>query len=187
LNTFLSQPLILEFYAPTKVITYYSRDGEGTIEADDPTGDPEIITVTCFDQTFVAGPELLATINGYFSTEIIKSFRSIEVVPGHYWQNTSKKTKQYSPLLFQAPSSGPFLSLYSPGIGYIVGDSVSIGFAGQVAELTVTQVLVAWGGGGDAGIYAWDVTLNTFTQSYTALPAGGGSGTGAAFNVSIIP
>jgi hypothetical protein len=108
------------------------------------------------------------------------------LVPLRYWKNISRKTKHYVPFIFTLPS-GPVITLFSPGIGYHVGDVLTIHTGTENAVIRVTQVLVLWGDQAtEAGIYAWTVTSNTFTNSYSMLPASGGSGRGAGFNVTII-
>jgi hypothetical protein len=188
-NIILAQPLILEYYAPTSIITYYSFGGEGTTEADDPTGDPEFISLTCGDTSFVVSGVIADTVAGFFETQIVKSFRSVEVVPAKYWQNTSKKTKVYNQFLFEVPS-GPQISLYSPGVGYLVGDNITITAPGGngIAHIHVTAVIVLWGDPTtEAGINQWTVTDNNISGSWTGLAGAGGSGTGAAFNIWQIP
>lgn len=186
----LTSPMIVEFYAPTSLLTYYTRFAPGSDQAPDPVADPRPIDLTVFDTTFSIGGTIQDQINAFFSVQQIATNKSSEVVPGgQYYKNVSKKTKKYTAWIFDLPS-GPILSLYSPGQGYHEGDTVSCygppGIGG-FAQIHVTQVLILWGDPSQAGIYRWDVVTNTFTQQAFALPAVGGSGHDAAFNITIIP
>lgn len=183
---FLAAPATIEFYAPTNLLTYYTEAGPGTLTADVPAADPRIINFTLGDTSFVGSGTILSFVNGLFSITVIETFRSTEVIPSRYWKNESRKTKTYVPYLFAFPT-GPHLSLYTPGSGYQVGDVLHVVGSSGNATLTVTAVIVLWGTPDQAGVYSWTETSNTFTANENALSAGGGHGSGAKFNVFIVP
>jgi hypothetical protein len=184
-GTVLSSPATIQFYAPQTVLSYFSFGAPGTDVPSDPSGVPVIITLTVGDATFSAGSGgVQATVDKFFSQQVLATIDSTEIVPGAYWQNVARKTKGYSPWIFDVVS-GPYLSLYSPGNGYTAGDTLGISSGGESATIVVDSVGSVWGGG--TGLLQWHVTANTFTTSHNILMATGGTGTGAGFNVFIIP
>jgi hypothetical protein len=140
------------------------------------------MTITCGDTSFsgASTPELIA---GWFSTVTVETTRSTEVVAGKFWANSATKMLILSPYLFVL-SPGPYLSLNNPGLSYTAGDILTISSGGESATVHVSSV----GGtiGTPGGLLTWEQTSNSFTVAHTALPATGGSGSGAAFNVFII-
>ena len=179
----LTSPATLQYYAPSRILSYMSFGGPGTLFASDPTADPVIITLTSGDTTLAPGTEVQTIVDNMFTLTVVNTFSSTEVVPGQYWQNQSRKTKIYSPWIF-AITSGAYISLYSPGNGYTVGDTLTITSGSESATIVVDVVGGVLGG---SGIMTWHVTANTFTTAHNMLMATGGSGTGAGFNVFIIP
>lgn len=186
-NVILTQPMVVEFYAPTSILTYYTRTSPGSDQAPLPLTDPRPIELTVFDTSYsITGP-IQGQVNAFFTIQIISTNKSTEVVPGgQYWKNVSKKTKKYTAWIFDVVS-GPYLSLYNPGSGYHVGDIINITGASGYAQVTVTEVIVIFGDPDQAGVSRWTVNNNTFTEAEINVPGRGGSGSGVAFNVFIIP
>lgn len=186
-NIILTQPMVVEYYGPTSILSYYSFGGPGVIDAPDPTPDPRPIDITFFDTTYDISTSAQNAINVFFSIQVISTLKSVEVVPGKYWKNTAKKSKVYSPFIFSGIASGPWITLGSPGVNYRVGDILTISSGGQSATIHVTQVLSIWGNQENAGIFAFTVSGATFSTAHQLLPGYGGYGSGALFNVAIIP
>ena|SRR5581483_7583451 len=178
----LNDPVTLQYYAPSKVLSYVSFGGPGTQVADDPDEDPRVISYSVGDTTFSIGVVIQEIIDLLFMPQIIHTPKSTEIVPGQYWMNVSRKTKTLSPWIFDL-TPGAYVLLASPGNGYTIGDSLTISSGGESATIVVDQVFGAFGG---SGLLAWHVTANTFTAAHNLLAASGGTGTGAKFNVIII-
>lgn len=186
-NVILTSPMVVEFYAPTSILTYYTRTNAGHDQADPPSGNPRPIELTVFDTSYSVGGTVEAQVNAFFTVQTISTNKSTEVVPGgQYWRNVSKKTKKYTSWIFDVPS-GAFITLFNPGTGYQVGDIITIVGGGGVAQITVTSVIVIFGDPDQAGIYQWTVNSNTMTEAAVNMHGSGGSGSGAAFNVFILP
>jgi hypothetical protein len=179
----VTSPITVQYYAPSSNLSYISYNAPGTASAPTPIGEPVIMTITCGDATF-SGASTPALIAGWFSILTVETSSSTEIVAGKFWANTARKMVIMSPFLVLLVSGG-YLSMYSPGDGYTAGDILTVSSGGESATIHVISVGAVWGGG--AGIMTWEQTANSFTVAYTALPASGGSGSGAAFNVFIIP
>lgn len=175
----LPEAVTIQYYAPTSVLSYMDNQAAGISIADDPQGNPRVNTMTSGDATFFVTGVVQDWVDLLFVPQIIKTMQNEEVLPGKFWMHVSRKTKIYSPFIFTFPS-GPQILLYNPGNGYQVGDNLSISADGETATMEVTSAGAIWDG---TGIIAWDVLTNTFTQNHDALPAFGGSGSGAGFNV----
>ncbi len=180
----LTSPASIQFYAPSNVLSYFSYLAPGTTEAPAPSAAPTVITWTVGDTSYAITDPIADLIAAFFTLQVNTVPRSTEVVSGKFWQNSSRKTVVYVPFIFTLPS-GPFLSLASAGINYQIGDTLTVTSGGETATVVVDSVFGAFGAGG--GIYAWHETSDTFTVTQTLLPASGGSGSGAQFNVNIIP
>jgi hypothetical protein len=180
----LASPATLQYYAPATVLTYFSFGAPGTATAPVPSASPVPITLTVSDTTYSPGGGVQSSIDTLFVLQIVSTIDSTEIVPGQYWLNTARTSKLYSPWIFDI-ASGPYVTLYNPGDGYTAGDSLGISSGSENATIIVDSVGSLWGGG--TGILSFHVTSNTFTTAHTALPASGGSGSGAGFNVFIIP
>jgi hypothetical protein len=141
-------------------------------------------TYTFGDTTFSISGSLEDIINTLFSVHIIGTLQSKEIVSGQYWENVSRKTKTLTPFIFDFPS-GAHLTLFSPGDGYSVGDILTVNGSSGYGTVQVLSVGSVFGGG--TGILSYTQLSATFTENETALPASGGSGSGAGFNVWVIP
>ncbi len=179
----MTSPATIQYYAPSNTLTYFTFGAAGTTPADTPAATPTVITWTVGDTSYSIGNLVSDLIDVFFSLQINQTITSTEVVPGQYWQNVATTTVTYVPFIFDVPS-GPLVTLASPGDGYHVGDSLSISSGGEGATITVLTVGGILGG---SGILSFSVSANTFTVAHTLLPASGGFGTGAKFNVTIIP
>lgn len=180
-GSILTSPATIQFYSPSNVLTYVSFGGAGTDSPAAPTGNPDVITWTVGDTSYTIAslPEL---VSAFFSIQVLTTRQSTEIVPGQYWNNIVRSTMIYVPFIFDVPS-GPFLSLYSPGDGYTIGDTLTCTVGGESAVVVLTSV----GGIQGTGILAWTVSSNTFTAQHFAMFATGGTGSGGGFNVTIIP
>ncbi len=173
-------PLSLQFYAPTSTLSYISYGAPGTDTAPDPTEDIVSITLTVADQAISIGSGIIQDlIDVFFTVQILENHQSTEIVAGQYWQNVSQKVKSYTPFIFNL-APGPFISLSNPGINYALGDILTIGGGGGTASITVVAVGIA------DSITSFTVAGANMTMSAVNLPASGGSGTGATFNVTLI-
>ncbi len=179
----LTSPATIQFYAPSTTLSYISAGGPGTDLPPDPSSAPEVITWTVGDTSYSIGNLVSDLISIFFSSLITTTIESTEVVAGQFWNNVARKTLSYVPYIFDVPS-GPLVTLASPGNGYVPTDSLSISAGGEGATIIVDTVGGVFGG---SGILAYHVTVDTFTVPQTLLAASGGSGTGALFNVIIIP
>jgi hypothetical protein len=184
-GTVLTSPATVQYYAPTAVKTYFTYNAVATGNfVADPAAAIVPISLTISDTGYSITDPIAGVVNKFFTQQIIHTVESSELIlGGKYWQNVSRKQKLLQPWLF-AVSSGPYISLYSPGVGYTAGNTLTISAGGEFATISVTSVGSVWGDGG--GILAFSVTANTFTASHTALGASGGSGSGAGFNVTVI-
>jgi hypothetical protein len=180
----LASPATLQYYAPASVLTYFSFAAPGTTTAPVPSASPVPITLTISDTTYSPGGGIQGSIDALFTLQIVSTIESTEVVPGQYWQNVARTSKLYSPWIFDV-ASGPYVTLYNPGGNYTAGDTLTISSGGEGATISVLSVGSVFGDGG--GILSFTVSSVTFTAAHTALPASGGSGSGAGFNVFIIP
>ncbi len=177
----LTSPISVQYYAPNNTLTYFSFGAAGTDVADDPTDDVQAITVATGDTSYTPTGLLSDVVSIFFSPLIVGSLQSTEVVPGQYWQNVSRKTKTLSPFLFSAVA-GEYITLFAPGTGYTVGDSLTITDGmGHTAVVVLTRI------GLSDSVAQWTVSSNTFDYSTPSpITASGGSGSGAAFyNVHI--
>lgn len=179
----LTSPATIQFYAPSTVLNYISFGSAGSDQPPDPTGTPGIITWTVGDTSYSIGNLVSDLIDVFFTLQTNITSQSTEVVAGQFWQNTCRKALIYVPFIFDVPS-GPFVTLASPGDGYSVSDSLSISSGGESADITVLSVGGVIGG---TGILSFSVGTDTFTVGHTLLDASGGTGSGAKFNVMIIP
>lgn len=183
----LTSPATVQYYAPTAIKTYYSYNAPATANfVADPATDIIPISLTVGDTTLSITEPITNIINNFFQQHIQHTIESTEfVLGGKYWVNVSQKQKLLQPWLF-AITPGAYIALFNPGQGYNIGDSLTINASGgQTAAISVTQIGSIWGAG--HSILSFTVSTNTFTSSYTGLPASGGAGTDAAFNVIIIP
>ena len=181
-GTILTDPVTIQYYAPSKVLTYVSFGGPGAQVAADPDEDPRVISYSVGDTAFSIGVVIQEVIDLLFMPQIVHTPRSTEIVPGQYWLNVSRKTKTLSPWIFDV-TPGAYVLLASPGNGYTIGDTLTITVGGESATIVVDQVFGAFGG---SGLLTWHVTANTFTAAHNLIAATGGTGTGAKFNVIII-
>lgn len=170
----------VQFYAPENTLNYLSSPSVGTVEADDPTGAIEIITVQSGNSNFAPGTTIANLATNYFSEQIVHTLDSQEMVAGKYWQNTSRKTKVLVPFIITVPAGTALITIGAPGTGYAVGNVLSISASGQSATFTVTSLGVS------QSILQINVTANTFTAGHNLLVPSGGSGSGALFNVVIV-
>lgn len=172
-------PATVQFHAPTNTLSYITR-AAGTTDATEPDGTPVITQITLGSVTFT-GTSLSTAVANFFSELITAEINSDEIVPGQYYQNVAKKTKGYVPYTFSLASGTVLISLAAPGSGYQVGDALLITGASGSATLQVTMIGIS------ASVLAFQTIGATFTAGESALVATGGSGSGAAFNVIIIP
>ncbi len=173
-------PLSLQFYAPTTTLSYISYTTPGTDTAPDPTGDIKAITLTVADQAISIGSGTIQDlIDGFFDVQILETHQSTEIVAGQYWQNVSQKVKSYTAFIFNV-APGPLIVLGNPGINYAPGDILTIGGGGGTASMTVVAVGIS------DSITSFTVSSATMINPAVGLPASGGSGTGATFNVVIV-
>ncbi len=175
----LASPITIQFFAPSTKLSYISFGSGGGSAAADPTPDLVIITISCGDTTFT-GSSTSALIAGFFVEQIIETPNSSEIVVGQFWQNTSTKVKNLMPFAFTL-NPGPQLIMVSPGTGYSISDSLTISSGGESAVITVTLLGVS------NSIASFTTVSDTFTVAHTSLSASGGSGSGAAFDVILIP
>jgi hypothetical protein len=176
------EPVTIQFYAPSSQKTWFTTAPPITGFADNPTGSPNYITLTSGDTSYAPGTTIDSIVNAFFTRLITHSLRSTEIVAGRYWQNISRKILSLSPWAFDI-TSGAYITLYSPGDGYHIGDTLTISAGGQSAIIVVDSV----GGIQGTGILNWHTTFNNFTTAHDAIFASGGFGSGAGFNVTIIP
>ena len=170
-----------QFYAPQNILSYISYNAVGTVEADDPTGDIEIITVTAGSGTFAPGTTIATLATSYFSSQIVHSMRSTEVVVAtKFWQNVSTKTKVLVPFIITIPAGTALIGIGAPGSGYAVGNTLTISAGGESATIVVASLGVS------QSILQITTTSNTFTTAHSLLVPSGGSGSGALFNVIIV-
>lgn len=178
-----TSPVTIQFYAPTSTLEYISTS-PGTIAAPAPSGSPALITWTVGDTTLAISDVIADLVNIFFTVLPISVIDSTEIVPDKYWQNTARTTIAYVPYIFDV-GSGAFVTLASPGNGYTAGDTLTVSAADGNATIVVDSVGSAWGGG--TGIMSYHITSATFTLPHALLSASGGTGSGAKFNVMIIP
>lgn len=176
----LPNPVTLQYYAPESVLNYISYSAPGTDVADDPTGDPVIISLTFYLAT-VAGITAAEWAAIMFITNIVETPSNQEIVAGKFWQNTSRKTKVFIPAGLSTSTDGIYLQLTAPGSGYAVSDTLTFTGSSGAASVTVTAVNAV------GGVIGWEVTSITFTAVEAEMTASGGSGSGCkAIGVSTI-
>lgn len=185
-STVLSSPLTVEYYAPSVIYSWITANSRGSSSGGvTPDSDPRIIKITTGDTSFSSSGTVAEIVAAYFSIEIITSFKATELVrDSKYYLNEIRSTKFYAPLIFDFPSGGHF-TLYNPGNGYSVGDILTVSGDSGSGTVKVLSVGSVWGGG--TGILSFEQLSNSFTQNESALPASGGSGSGAGFNVFVVP
>lgn len=71
------------------------------------------------------------------------------------------------------------LTITSAGTDYAVADTLTLTGTSGVAVIEVTAI------GASGGVFAWNVTSNSFAFSETGVAATGGSGTDAVFDVTV--
>jgi hypothetical protein len=173
-------PLTLQFYAPTSTLSYFSFGAPGSSVASDPTDPLQPITITLGDQALSVGSGTIeALIAAFFGVQILETHQSTEIVPGQYWQNSSKKVKSYTALIASI-TPGPYVVLEAPGTSYHVGDILTIAGGGGTAVITLTNVGIS------NSIVNWTITSITCTTEAHGLGATGGGGSGALFGVIIV-
>ncbi len=176
----LSSPATIQFYAPTNTLSYISSGGPGTDTADDPTADIIVLTWSIGILSFAIVDQTLADlVDTYFSILITENHSSTEIVAGHFWSNTSTTAKAYVPMILNFPP-GAYLALSSAGTGYSAGDTLTISGGSGTATIVVTGLGIS------NSITNWTVSSISCTTADFNVPAGGGSGTGAQFNIIII-
>lgn len=178
-----TSPVSIQFYAPTSTLEYISTS-PGTIAAPAPSGSPALITWTVGDTTLSISDVISDLVNVFFTVLPTSTIDSTELVPDKYWQNTARTSVGFVPYIFDV-GSGAFVTLASPGNGYTAGDTLTVSATDGSATIAVDSVGSAWGGG--TGIMSYHVTSATFTLPHALLSASGGTGSGAKFNVMIIP
>ncbi len=174
------QPITIEYKAPTNTLSYISRTTAGTDEASDPSGSPIIVNVTVGGVSF-SFSDIAGILSRFFTEYIQGDIVSQETVPGQYWQNDAKKTKGYLPYIVNIVSGSALIGLSQPGTNYAIGNILSISAGGESATLVVGSLGVS------NSITSWTITSNSFTTPQASLAASGGTGSGATFNVIIIP
>ncbi len=180
----MASPATLQYYSPSSVLTYFSYTAPGATSAPTPDTSPVPITLTISDTTYSPGGGIAEAINTLFSLQLISTIESTEIVAGKFWSNVARTNYMYSPFVFDLPS-GPYLFLSIAGIDYSAGDTLGISSGGESATIVVDTVGSTFGVGG--GILSYHTTSNTFTTGHDSLAASGGTGSGAAFGVFIVP
>lgn len=175
-----TSPITAQFYAPNVNLGYISYLSSGTDVADDPSGDIELITLTIGDTALSFTGTTQAILDDFFSPLITSTLQSQEVVAGKFWSNTATKTKILSPYIFTLPS-GTFVVLAAPGSGYAVSDVLTITGGGGNVVITLTQVGIS------GSITGWTVDSATATTPQNLITPTGGSGSGALFNIVVVP
>ena len=175
----LSSPVTVQYYALENTLSYISYGGTGSDAADDPSGDPEVISLTSGDLNLSVGLIVDRILAQYFSPNIVHSLNSNEIVAGQFWLNVSKKTKGFLPYLVNMVP-GPYVQLSIPGSGYTVGDTLTISAGGESAVVVLVAI------GLSNSVIAWTVSSDTFTVPQASIVSTGGTGTGAAFNIIIV-
>jgi hypothetical protein len=178
-----TSPITVQYFAPSTKLSYISEGGPGSDHPPDPSTDPLVITITCGDTSFT-GDVTADIIAAWFTATIVETFNAQEIVAGQFWLNTVTKILVLQPFIFTV-SSGAYLSLASPGGGYTAGDTLTVTVSAESATVVVDTVGSIFGTGG--GILSWHTTANTFTAAHTFVSATGGTGSGAKFNVFIVP
>jgi hypothetical protein len=176
----LASPATVQFYAPSRVLTYFTFGAPGTTAADDPAEAPTVITLTISDTTYSPSGSIQNSVDQLFSAQIVATSQAVEIVPGQFWQNVARKTKVYVSWIFTPLAPGSYIYLSGWGINYFAGNSLAISSGGESGAITVDSVDVS------GQITGYHTTSNTFTVAHNLLPASGGSGTGAKFNVVIV-
>lgn len=181
----LASAATVQYYAPSSSKTFFTYNAASTANlADDPAGVIVPISLTIGDTTYSPTGPIAEIVAAFFTPQIVHTSEATELIGGgKYWQNVSRKQKVLQPWIFSV-TSGAYISLYNPGNGYTVGDTLTISAGGESATLSVTFVGSVMDG---TGVVAWSVTANTFTAAHNGLMASGGTGSGAGFNVFVIP
>ncbi len=167
----LLTPISVEFYAAQNRLSYVSYSAEGVTEADTPTADPKVKTVTFSGAGFAGiGADSLAAIA--CSIAVVATIDSNEIVAGQFWLNTALTIKYFIPATMNVNADGVYLGLTANGAGYTVGDTLTFTGGSGAATATVTAILP------NGGVAGWNVTSNTFTTSEGTMSASGGTGSG---------
>ncbi len=96
-----NQPFTLQYYSKTTTYVFFSYITPGdTGTAPDPTGDPEPITLSFNDCSFITGGTLEEFVANFFVIRTSDVITSEEIVAGKYWVNTELKTKYYAQPIF---------------------------------------------------------------------------------------
>ncbi len=99
----LGSPVTIQNNALTNTLSYFSYGAPGTTAADDPSGEPEIVSFS-FAATAIpfgfSGDLLAYFLYNFFVTRITHTIQSTEVVAGQYWHNVSTKQKAIIPYDF---------------------------------------------------------------------------------------
>jgi hypothetical protein len=114
----------------------------------------------------------------------VETAKATEIVAGKFWANSARKMRIMSPYLFLLTAGG-YLNMSNPGSGYTAGDILTVSAGGESATVHVSSVGGVMGGG--TAILTWEQTSSSFTVAHSNVPASGGTGSGATFNVFIVP
>jgi hypothetical protein len=181
----LTSPATIQYYAPINQLSYFSYLAPGTLEADDPTDAPILITYSVGDTSFNPSGGIGDLVSQFFSPLRTATRTATEIVPGKFWQNTSQKTNTLSPWLFDLPS-GPHVVLASESFGYAAGDVVTITVGGESATVQIDAPIQDFG-----YILNYTQLTNTFTANHTLVagsaPTHGPPRSTALWNIFIIP
>jgi hypothetical protein len=182
-GTLLSSPVTVQYYAPAQVLTYFSFGAPGTEVPDDPANDPVIITLTIGDTAYSSSTfSVPYYINNFFVVQIITTQDSTELVPGKFWQNVARKTEVYTAYIYDLPP-GAYAIPHSAGHNYTPGDTLTIAGGGGTAVVTVDVIINTAVPG---QIWSVSQVSNTCTTNALNVPATGGTGLGATFDIIIL-
>jgi len=177
-NIILAEGATVQYYAPTSVLSYITRTNPGTDRLVDPPGDPEIRFVTFGDASYTIDTiGIRELVNRFFLTQLVSPpIKSTEVVPGQYWQNVARKSKIYTPYIFDL-TAGFYPIAFSGGSGYQLNDVISIN-SGGTCTMRVEGI---WTNG---AITSTIIQSNSMSRaSETPINATGGHGHGAQYTV----
>jgi hypothetical protein len=174
----LTEMATVQYYAPMTSKSFFTYGSKATSDfAPDPTDPVKVITLTVGDTSFSPSGPINTIVASLFTSQIVHTQRSPEVVAGKYWQNVSKKITTMFPWIFTITPGNNYIVMFAPGQGYSVGHTVIMNdTTGHTASMLVTAVGVS------NSILTYTITNNTFNYT-TPLPiyTFGGSGNGAAF------
>lgn len=179
-----SAPLSVQYYGPTNVLSWITRDAKGIKgTCPDPEGDAGIITVTLGDAVFDPGSlDINIIVANFFTQSIIGTLKSTQLITTDaggdtgYWLNVERKTKVFQPFIINV-TPGFYPIPFSIGQNYQIGDVISINSGG----VCTMQVTALWTNGGILGSI---ITGNSMSRaSETPITAIGGHGSGAQFTV----